>query len=358
MRPRAARRGADPRRHARQPRASLSSATARCSGATRRSSSARRRCSSTTPAARALCAHALAIGRAVGYVNAGTVEFLQDADTGQCYFIEVNPRIQVEHTVTEMVTGDRPRQGADPHRGGRGDRHAGERRAAAGRDPRHRARDAVPRHDRGPGEQFHPRLRRDHRVSQPGRVRHPARCGDRVLRRLHHPVLRLAARQGHRLGADRRGDHRAHASRAVGVPHPRRRDEPALPRPGHHASALRAGGVHDAVHRRDARALPLPAQARPRDAAAALHRRGDRQRPSGGQGAARLPASAQEPRAPRLPPGEPPPGHAPAARRARTGEVRAMDARAAAGAAHRHDAARRAPVAARHPLPHARHAGA
>ena len=33
---------------------------------------------------------------AVGYVNAGTVEFLQDADTGQCYFIEVNPRIQVE----------------------------------------------------------------------------------------------------------------------------------------------------------------------------------------------------------------------------------------------------------------------
>jgi pyruvate carboxylase len=54
---------------------------------------------------RTLCEHALAIGRAVGYVNAGTVEFLQDADTGQCWFIEVNPRIQVEHTVTEMVTG-------------------------------------------------------------------------------------------------------------------------------------------------------------------------------------------------------------------------------------------------------------
>jgi pyruvate carboxylase len=54
---------------------------------------------------RALCELALAIGRAVRYVNAGTVEFLQDADTGQCYFIEVNPRIQVEHTVTEVVTG-------------------------------------------------------------------------------------------------------------------------------------------------------------------------------------------------------------------------------------------------------------
>jgi pyruvate carboxylase len=52
-----------------------------------------------------LCELALRIGRAVGYTGAGTVEFLQDADTGSLYFIEVNPRIQVEHTVTEVVTG-------------------------------------------------------------------------------------------------------------------------------------------------------------------------------------------------------------------------------------------------------------
>ncbi|MBC7984023.1 MAG: ATP-grasp domain-containing protein, partial [Candidatus Obscuribacterales bacterium] len=52
-----------------------------------------------------LCDAALKIGRAVDYRNAGTVEFLQDADSGQFYFIEVNPRIQVEHTVTEAVTG-------------------------------------------------------------------------------------------------------------------------------------------------------------------------------------------------------------------------------------------------------------
>ncbi len=51
-----------------------------------------------------LCGYALQIGRAVKYRNAGTVEFLQDAATGKFYFIEVNPRIQVEHTVTEAVT--------------------------------------------------------------------------------------------------------------------------------------------------------------------------------------------------------------------------------------------------------------
>ncbi len=52
-----------------------------------------------------LCEYALRLMRAVGYTHAGTVEFLMDADSGRFYFIEVNPRIQVEHTVTEMVTG-------------------------------------------------------------------------------------------------------------------------------------------------------------------------------------------------------------------------------------------------------------
>ena len=51
-----------------------------------------------------ICNDALKIAKHVGYVNAGTLEFLVDS-TGEYYFIEMNPRVQVEHTVTEMITG-------------------------------------------------------------------------------------------------------------------------------------------------------------------------------------------------------------------------------------------------------------
>lgn len=52
-----------------------------------------------------LAEYSLRIAQATSYVGAGTVEYLMDADSGKFYFIEVNPRIQVEHTVTELVTG-------------------------------------------------------------------------------------------------------------------------------------------------------------------------------------------------------------------------------------------------------------
>ena len=52
-----------------------------------------------------ICDAAARLCRSVGYRSAGTVEFLLDVERGEFFFIEVNPRIQVEHTVTEVVTG-------------------------------------------------------------------------------------------------------------------------------------------------------------------------------------------------------------------------------------------------------------
>ena len=52
-----------------------------------------------------LCLSAANLAQAIGYDNAGTVEFLYDMDSKEWFFIEMNPRIQVEHTVTECVTG-------------------------------------------------------------------------------------------------------------------------------------------------------------------------------------------------------------------------------------------------------------
>ncbi len=49
--------------------------------------------------------YAIKIAKAVGYSNAGTIEFLRDSATGNYYFLEVNSRLQVEHPVTELVTG-------------------------------------------------------------------------------------------------------------------------------------------------------------------------------------------------------------------------------------------------------------
>ncbi|HKK18622.1 MAG TPA: pyruvate carboxylase, partial [Opitutales bacterium] len=52
-----------------------------------------------------LCNAAVQIAKSIGYYSAGTVEFLYDLETDEWFFIEMNPRIQVEHTVTEVITG-------------------------------------------------------------------------------------------------------------------------------------------------------------------------------------------------------------------------------------------------------------
>ncbi len=62
-------------------------------------------CSLPSDVRDALCASAVALAKSVGYKGAGTVEYLYDEDAGAFYFIEVNTRIQVEHPVTEMITG-------------------------------------------------------------------------------------------------------------------------------------------------------------------------------------------------------------------------------------------------------------
>ena len=52
-----------------------------------------------------ICASAVDAARAVGHYNAGTVEFIFDLESNKHYFMEMNTRLQVEHPVSEMITG-------------------------------------------------------------------------------------------------------------------------------------------------------------------------------------------------------------------------------------------------------------
>ena len=145
--------------------------------------------------------------RKIGYRGAGTFEFLYE--NGEFYFIEMNTRVQVEHPVTEMITGI--------------DIVQEQIRVAAGeklrfRQQRHRAarpRDRVPHQRRGSRIKFTP---------SPGRITSchpPGGPGIRVDSHVYARLLRAAAlrfddRQGDRLRRHARAGDRAHAHRALG----------------------------------------------------------------------------------------------------------------------------------------------
>nr|BFF11100.1 hypothetical protein GCM10025699_24030 [Microbacterium flavescens] len=142
----------------------------------------------------ALHRYAVAFSRSIGYENAGTVEFLLETAgprTGEVVFIEMNPRIQVEHTVTEEVTDvdlvqSQMRIASGSPRGAR---------PAPGADPAARRGPPMPHHDRGPVAELPPRHRPHHDVPLTRRRGHPSRRRNDRGRVADQPALRLDARQ-------------------------------------------------------------------------------------------------------------------------------------------------------------------
>ena len=145
------------------------------------------------PGARELAERAIRAVVAAGYENVGTLEFLVDND-GNAYFIEINCRIQVEHPVTEMLTGIDLVAHADPDRVGRAARvHPGGRRPQRGHAIEFRINAEDPEHDFRPGAGT---IERFNAPGGPGvRFDSHAYAGLRGA-----AVLRLAARQARRLG--------------------------------------------------------------------------------------------------------------------------------------------------------------
>ena len=201
----------------------LSSASARFSGGIRRSSKKARRWRCRPELRRRMTSAAASVAKAVGYTNAGTIEFLLDAD-GSFYFLEMNTRLQVEHPITEMVTGvDLVQWQIRIARGERLDLDPEALLHAEG------ARDRVP-HLRGGSGQRLPAVAGPH--PGPARAAGPrrARRQRRVRRRRGADLLRPDDLEADHLGRHARPRDPAHAPRAGRIPGPRHpHDDPVLP---------------------------------------------------------------------------------------------------------------------------------
>ena len=203
-------------------RSSSASATARCSAATRRSSRRRRRPASRGELIEKIGERCAAACKKIGYRGAGTFEFLYE--NGEFYFIEMNTRVQVEHPVTEMVTGI--------------DIVQEQIRVAAGEKLPLRA-DATSQM-RGHAIECRINAEDPYKFTpSPGRITDVAPAGRprraRRLARLHQLLraaeLRLDDRQDHRPRRHPRAGAGAHAHRALGDGGRRHPDQhPAAPR--------------------------------------------------------------------------------------------------------------------------------
>jgi len=200
---------------------------------------------------------------AADYRGAGTVEFLLDADTGKFYFIEVNPRIQVEHTVTEVVTGIDIVKAQIRLLEGRRHRHPPRSGVApAAGYPAERQCHPVPRHDRRPRAELHPRLWPHHRLSRGNRLWRAPRWRHGLCRRGHHTLLRSRCSRRSPAWAPSALEAIARMNRALrefrirGVA-----TNLAFLENMHHASGFRREPLYDALHRHDAGPVRLQAPA-------------------------------------------------------------------------------------------------
>ncbi len=144
-----------------------------------------------------MTAAAVNLCRATRYKGAGTVEFIVDAATFEFFFLEMNTRIQVEHPVTEMVTGqDLVEMQIELARG----RLVTDR---SDRDPGKRSRHRGPALRRKPAEKVYAFAGKARPIQATAGRRDKGRC-ELSRRRYHHAVLRSDDSQGHRLGRNPR----------------------------------------------------------------------------------------------------------------------------------------------------------